>query len=182
MIFQPLPLTGAFIIDLEKLEDKRGFFSRSFCKKEFLTHGLATQWAQMNNTFSHQKGTLRGLHFQRSPMTEVKLVRCLSGAIWDVIVDLRLGSKTFGKWYGAELNEENRSMMYVPSGFAHGFQTLTDDVEQLYLHSEFYSAKCEGGLFFDDPSIGIEWPKPVTVISSRDLNQPLLEELSPITI
>ena len=182
MIFTPLPLKGAFLIQLDKKEDNRGFFARFYCKEEFEKQGLDTNLVQMNTSFTKRKGTIRGFHFQSSPKTETKVVRCIHGAIWDVIVDIRAGSTTYGKWYGAELNWINRTMMYIPKGFAHGFQTLTDDVDQLYLHSEFYSPEHEGGLIYNDPVMSIRWPLPVTEISPTDQSHPLLEEITPIIL
>lgn len=181
MLFKPLPLAGAFLIDLERREDDRGFFARFYCENEFAAHGLETRWVQMNTSLSRQTGTIRGLHLQKPPKAEAKVVRCLRGAIWDVIVDLREGSPTFAKWYATELNEDNRSMLYIPKGCAHGFQTLQQNSELLYLHSEFYSPEYEGGLKFDDPDIAISWPLHVTELSARDQNLPLLKEwIAPI--
>ena len=139
MLFNELSLKGSYLIDLEKREDRRGFFARYFCKKEFSLHNLATDWAQVNTSFTSKKGTIRGIHFQRPPKAEAKLVRSLKGSIFDVIVDLRANSSTYGKWVGKELNDKNRKMMYVPEGFGHGFQTLTSNVELLYFHSESYN-------------------------------------------
>jgi dTDP-4-dehydrorhamnose 3,5-epimerase len=136
----------------------------------------------MNTTLSKERGTVRGLHFQRPPKEEIKIVRCISGSIWDVIVDIRKSSPTYGKWYAAELNDNNRTMMYVPKGFAHGFQTLADNVELLYLHSEFYSKKNEGGLLYADKTVNIDWPLPVSDISERDKVHPMLSELNPIRL
>jgi dTDP-4-dehydrorhamnose 3,5-epimerase len=168
MIFTPLSLTGAFLVNLKILEDERGFFARYFCKTEYALHGLETNWVQINNSMSKHKGTLRGLHFQRNPKAEVKVVRCISGAIWDVIVDIRKDSVTYGKWFGTELNEDNRTMMYVPRGFAHGFISLTDYAEIIYLVSEFYSAEHEGTLRWNDEFHGIRWPTEVNNISEKD--------------
>ena len=182
MIFNELPLKGAYTIDLEKREDGRGFFARFFCPEEFENQGLNISVIQMNTTLSKERGTVRGLHFQRPPKAEIKIVRCISGSIWDVIVDIRKDSPTFGKWYGAELNDNNRTMMYVPKGFAHGFQTLADNVELLYLHSEFYSKKNEGGLLYADKTVNIDWPLPVSEISERDKVHPMLSELNPIRL
>ena len=182
MIFKPLALGGAFLIDLEKREDSRGFFARYFCEKEYSSHGLETRWVQMNTSLTRQPGSLRGLHFQRPPMAEAKVVRCLSGAIWDVLVDLRMGSPSFGKWLGFELNDVNRTMLYIPKGFAHGFQTLKPDTELLYLHTESYSPEHEGGLKYDDPTVGVNWPLPVGDLSPRDLVHPNLHQLTPITL
>jgi dTDP-4-dehydrorhamnose 3,5-epimerase len=168
MIFTELPLRGAYRIDLSKKEDERGFFARFFCEKEFQGKRLNTQWVQMNNSMSKLRGTIRGLHFQYPPYAEVKLVRCFRGAIWDVIVDIRKDSDTYGKWYGTELNEENRSMMYVPKGFAHGFISLTDNSEILYLVSTPYTQSAEGTLRWNDPFQGIHWPIEPVVISEKD--------------
>jgi dTDP-4-dehydrorhamnose 3,5-epimerase len=182
MKFTPLPLAGAFRIDIEPKGDSRGFFSRLFCADEFLENGLNNNWIQCNVSFSAQAGTVRGLHFQRPPMSEVKLVRCVHGAIWDVIVDLRDSSPTFGCWHGEILDENNRAMIYAPEGFAHGFQTLTDDVEMLYFHSTRYSAPHEGGLRWDDPAVNIKWPLNVANISRRDREFPTLDNMEPIRI
>ena len=182
MKFISLTLAGAYLIDLEKREDNRGFFARCFCEKEFSTQGLEIRWVQMNTSLTRQSGSIRGLHFQYPPKAELKLVRCLQGAIWDVIVDIRLNSPTFGHWYGTELNERNRGMLYVPKGFAHGFQTLGSDVEMLYFHSEFHSQEHESGLRYDDPSLAINWPLSVSEISKRDKELPLFSEIKPIEL
>lgn len=179
MIFTPLALTGAFAVDLERRDDARGFFARLFCATEFADHGLANTWLQSNTSFSRAKGTLRGMHFQRPPMSEAKLIKCLSGAIFDVMVDVRSGSPTFGHWTALELSAQNRTMAYVPAGFAHGFQTLMPDTELLYFHSQVYSAPHEGGLRHDDPAVGIRWPLPVTELSPRDAAFPDLQMLEP---
>lgn len=176
MIFTPLPLTGAYLIELEKKQDQRGFFARCYCEREFAEQGLETQWVQMNTTLTLKKGTVRGLHYQREPKAEDKIVRCLRGAVLDVIVDLRKKSEGYGRWHAVELNDSNRNMLYVPKGFAHGFQTLTDDVEMLYMHSEFYEPGYEGGVKYDDPGLGIDWPLDVTDISERDKDLPFLTE------
>ena len=180
--FTELPLKGAYTIDLDKREDDRGFFARYWCKNEFAELGLDTNIVQINNSVSPQKGTLRGLHYQRPPKAETKIVRCIRGSIWDVIVDIREGSSTYGKWYGFELNEDNRTMMYIPKGFAHGFQTMVDNVELLYLHSEFYSKEDEGGLLYNDKEIAIDWPILVSEISEKDKSHPILNELEPIKL
>ena len=182
MKFTPLPLKGAFLIAIEPQTDERGFFARQFCLDTFAAHGLQTRWAQFNTSFSKICGTLRGLHFQRSATAEVKLVRCLRGAVWDVIVDLREGSPTFGRWHGERLDEVNRAMIYVPNGFAHGFQTLTDGVEMFYFHSASYCAANEGGLRFDDPVVAVNWPLPITMISARDSALPSFDSLERIRI
>lgn len=177
MIFQPLKLKGAYLIDLQKREDTRGFFARYYCAEEFANHGLNTQWLQMNNSLSKKKGTLRGLHFQYPPHAEIKLIRCIRGAIWDVIVDIRKKSTTYGKWFGIELNEENRSMIYVPKGFAHGFQSLCDEAELFYMHSERYAPNADGGINPLDPELDIAWPLDISEISERDLKHPNVSEI-----
>ena len=182
MIFTSLQLKGAYIINLDKKEDKRGFFARFYCMNEFEKQGLITNLVQMNTTLSREKGTIRGLHFQNLPKAEVRIVRCLRGKIWDVIVDIRAKSPTYGQWYGKELNEENRTSMYVPKGFAHGFQTLVDDVELLYLHSNFYSSEHEGGILYNDKTVGVDWPLPVSEISERDTLHPRLNQVKPIDL
>lgn len=168
MIFSETPLRGAWVIDLEKRGDERGFFARSFCEREFAEHGLATRFVQMNDSLSARKGTLRGMHYQLPPGAETKVVRCVRGALHDVILDLREGSPTFGKSFGADLTAENRRMMYVPKGFAHGFVTLADDTEALYLVDAFYAPDRERGIRFDDPRFAIPWPIAPTVVSDKD--------------
>ena len=180
MKFFPLPLAGAFRIELEPLGDRRGFLARTFCVDEFARAGLETRWPQHNITFTATRGTLRGMHFQRPPMAEVKLITCIVGAVWDVIVDLRAGSPTFGQWHAARLDRQSRDMLYVPKGLAHGFQALTDGVEMLYLHSEPYSQDHEGGLIWNDADVGIDWPLEVSEISPRDLAFQGLRDLEPI--
>lgn len=180
MIFTELPLQGAFRVELDRRSDDRGFFARLFCATEFADHGLNTIWVQANDSFSAAAGTLRGLHFQRPPMAEAKLVRCLKGAIFDVIVDLRAGSPTHGQWTSLELDGENRDMVYIPPGFAHGFQTLRPDTELLYFHSQFYSPAHEGGLAHDDPALAIPWPRPPVGVSGRDAAFLPLAALEPL--
>ena len=180
MIFTALPLSGAFRIELDRREDDRGFFARLFCARAFEAQGLAAVFVQANTSFSTAAGTLRGLHFQRKPMADAKLVRCLRGAIFDVIVDLRAGSATYGQWTSVELDEDNRAMIYVPQGFAHGFQTLRPDTELLYFHSQFYAADHEGGLAYNDPQLAIPWPLPVLGLSPRDAAFPTLDALEPV--
>ena len=167
-----LPLAGAYLIDLEPKGDQRGFFARQFCQKEFQEHGLATNFVQVNTSFSAGKGTLRGLHYQLGDAAETKLVRCIRGAIWDCILDLRPDSETFGKWYGAELSADNRKMMYVPKGFAHGFLSLTPDSEILYFVDAFYSPQLERGVRWDDHRFSIDWPANPEVVSDRDRSHP----------
>lgn len=168
MIFEPLNLEGAYLISLDKKEDDRGFFARYYCEEEFQKYNLNTDWVQMNNSFSKHKGTLRGLHFQKPPHSEVKLIRCFRGAIWDVMVDIRKGSKTYGQWFGTELSAENRKMLYIPEGFAHGFISLTDDSEILYMVSSAYAGQAEGTLRWNDPFHQIEWPFTPSIISDKD--------------
>lgn len=168
MIFTQTPLPGAYLIDLEKRGDDRGFFARMYCSNEFAAHGLVTQFVQVNNSLTAQRGTLRGMHYQLAPKAETKVVRCVRGALWDAILDLRPDSPTFGKSFGAELTAENRRMMYVPKGFAHGFLTLADDSEAIYLVDEVYAPQQERGVRFDDPRFKIEWPIQPVVLSDKD--------------
>jgi dTDP-4-dehydrorhamnose 3,5-epimerase len=170
MIFNETPLKGAYLIDLEKRGDDRGFFARTFCVREFAQHGLVEQFVQVNNSSSAQKGTLRGMHYQLAPKAETKIVRCIKGSLYDVILDLRADSPTFGKSFGAELSAENRRMMYVPKGFAHGFYTLTDDSEAFYFVDEFYAPETERGVRWNDPKFAIEWPGEPVVLSDKDRN------------
>ena len=168
MKFVPTPLCGAYLIELEKRGDHRGFFARFFCEQEFAASGLETRFVQVNNSLTAGAGTLRGMHFQLPPAAEVKVVRCIRGALHDVIIDLRADSPTYLKWFGADLSAENRAMMYVPRGFAHGFITLVDDTEALYLVSAPYAPELERGVRFDDPSFGISWPLAPTEMSAKD--------------
>ncbi len=172
MKFKPLPLAGAHLIDLEMRGDDRGFFARFFCEDEFARHGLSAKFAQINNSLTAKKGTLRGMHYQLPPAAEVKVVRCIRGSLFDVILDLRPHSPTFGQSFGAELSAENRSMMYVPEGFAHGFVTLEADTEALYLVTARYAPAAERGIRFDDPKFGIQWPVPPAELSDKDRNWP----------
>lgn len=175
MIFHATPLSGAFLIEPELRGDARGFFARLFCTEEFAAHGLETRFVQANNSLTAKRGTLRGMHYQLPPAAEVKLVRCVSGAIHDVIVDLRPGSPSFGRHFGAELSAANRAMMYVPRGFAHGFVTLTEDAEAIYLVSDAYAPAEERGLRFDDPWMGIEWPVIPQEVSAKDAAWPAFD-------
>lgn len=172
MIFAETRLNGAYVIDVEKKEDNRGFFARTFCKREFGEYGLKTDYAQCNLSLTKKAGCIRGMHYQTSPNEEVKLVRCIKGAIYDVIIDLRHDSLTYGEWIGVELTSYNYRMLYVPEGFAHGFQSLTDDTEVYYFVSQFYAPESERGLRYNDPVFNIEWPMDVTVISDKDRNWP----------
>ena len=172
MIFHETPVHGVRLIELEKRGDARGFFARMFCENEFGAAGLETRFVQVNNSLTGKKGTLRGLHYQMEPAAEVKVVRCVKGALWDAVVDLRPDSPTCGKWFGAELSAENRNMMYVPRGFAHAFLTLTDDVEAIYLVSQFYSPQNERGVRWNDPHFGVQWPIEPAEISEKDAKWP----------
>ncbi len=168
MIFRETTLPGAYLIEIERREDERGFFARSWCQREFSELNLDPCVVQCNISFNKLKGTLRGMHFQTAPHTEAKLVRCTQGALYDVIVDLRRGSPTYLKWFSAELTAENRAALYVPKGFAHGFQTLVDNTEVFYQMSEFYVPEASGGVHWNDPIFAIEWRLPVRVISEKD--------------
>jgi dTDP-4-dehydrorhamnose 3,5-epimerase len=172
MDFSEAPLKGAFLIRLRKIADHRGYFARGWCRDELAQQGLNPDMVQLNVGFSHTKGTIRGLHFQRPPHQEAKLVRCTRGAIFDVIVDLRPDSPTRGQWFGAELTAENSEMMYAPEGFAHGYQTLSDDTEAYYMTSAPYAPAAATGVRYNDPAFGIAWPLPVTVISEPDQRWP----------
>ena len=172
MIFTETPLAGAYLIDLEPHQDDRGFFARTFCQKEFAARGLNARVAQCNTSFNHKQGTLRGLHCQKPPASEAKLVRCIRGAIHDVIVDLRAGSATYGEHFAVELTAENRRALFVPESFAHGFQTLLDDTEVHYQMSAFYDPNSAAGFPYDDPQLAISWPLPVTTISEADRSWP----------
>jgi dTDP-4-dehydrorhamnose 3,5-epimerase len=168
MIFTATSLPGVYLIDIEPIGDSRGFFGRFWCSKEFEAQGLSFEVAQINVSHNAEAGTLRGLHFQRAPHAEAKVVACTSGSVFDVAVDVRPGSPTYLQWLGVELNSEDRQMLYIPAGFAHGYQTLEDNTGLLYLVSEFYTPDAESGLRFDDPAMGIEWPLPVASISDKD--------------
>lgn len=161
-------MKGAFVVEIEKLSDDRGFFARSWCQKEFEAHGLIPEVVQANVSYNRKKGTLRGMHYQVAPYQECKLIRCTRGAIYDVIIDLRLESPTYRQWTGVELTADNYTMFFVPEDFAHGFQTLTDETEITYQVSQFYMPGSEKGIRFDDPSFDIQWPLDVTIISDKD--------------
>jgi dTDP-4-dehydrorhamnose 3,5-epimerase len=174
MRFTETRLKGVFIIESERLEDERGFFARTFCQKEFEVHGLNSKIVQCNISYNKHKGTLRGMHYQAAPMAEAKLVSCTRGAIYDVIIDLRPESPTYCQWLAEELNAENSKMVYIPEGFAHGFQSLEDDTEVFYQMSVFYSPEHTRGVRWDDPVFGIEWPLNSKIISEKDMNYPLI--------
>ena len=172
MIFTETPLKGAFLIDPERREDERGFFARTWCQREFEAQGLKTTWVQCNISFNQKKGTLRGMHYQAPPYSETKLVRCTEGAIYDVILDLRPDSPSFKRWIAVELTADNRRMLFIPEGFAHGFQTLVDSTEVFYQISAFYAPAYVRGVRWDDPAFGIAWPPDERTISERDRNYP----------
>jgi len=168
MVFTETKLKGAFVIELERFEDERGFFSLSWSEKEFARQGLESRLAEANVSFNHRKGTLRGMHYQQSPHGQVKLVRCTMGAVYDVIIDLRPASPTFKQWFGIELTAINRSSLYVPKDFAHGFQTLADDSEVFYQMSAPYVPGSGTGVRWNDPAFSIEWPSAERIIIARD--------------
>lgn len=176
MIFNPTPLRGAFVVDIERRADGRGFFARSFCQDEFRKHGLNPFVAQCNISFNDKRGTLRGMHYQAEPYQEDKLVRCTQGVIWDVIIDLRKESPSFKSFFGVELSATSRNALYVPKGFAHGFQTLTNEAEVLYMMSERYHPDSARGVRWDDDAFRIDWPIPNPILSDRDRSFPLFVE------
>jgi len=174
MIFEPTAVDGAFVIRPEPREDHRGFFARMFCEETWKEKGLNPVVRQCNASLTKKKGSVRGLHYQNAPHAEVKLVRCTQGKIFDVCVDIRPNSPTYKKWVGAELTADNHAMLYIPEGCAHGFQTLEDDSEVFYMVSAAYNKEAEGGVLFSDPSIGIQWPLPVSDMSEKDAALPTL--------
>jgi dTDP-4-dehydrorhamnose 3,5-epimerase len=172
MLFTDTSLKSAYIIDIEKVEDARGFFARFWCQDEFRANDLNTNWVQGNVSVSRSKGTLRGLHYQIAPFEETKLVRCTRGALFDVMLDLRPDSSTFGEWFGVPLSADEHRMLYVPEGIAHGILTLVDNTEASYLVSQFYKPHAEAGVRYNDPAFGIKWPLEIQVISKKDANWP----------
>jgi dTDP-4-dehydrorhamnose 3,5-epimerase len=181
MQFEPTPLAGAYVVALDPIEDERGFFARAFDETDFADHKLATRFSQCSFSFNLLKGTLRGLHYQAAPHMEEKLVRCVRGAVFDVIVDLRKNSATFGQWWGTELSEQNRNAFYIPKGFAHGFQTLVDATELFYQISTPFVTEAARGLAWDDAALDIEWPDINNAITSeRDRTHPLLRDTVPL--
>ena len=179
MNFHETPLPGAYVVEMDRLADERGFFARAYCTDEFAAQGLAAMTSQCSVSFNQAKGTLRGLHFQAAPHAEDKLVRCTAGAVFDVIVDLRDGSATWRQWYGVELSASNRRALYVPQGFAHGFITLAEATELFYMISAPFVAGFGRGIRWNDPAIGIRWPGEPAVISPRDADYPLLDAGAP---
>lgn len=178
MRFIPTSLVGAYLIEPEPISDERGFFARTYCRNAFAEMGLNPNLVQCNISYNKVRGTLRGMHYQKTPHAEAKLVRCTQGAIYDVIVDLRKDSKTFTQWFGVNLTAESRKALYVPEGFAHGFLTLMDDTEVLYQMSEFFHAECAFGIRWNDPLFAIDWPGEIAVISDRDARYPDFNGLS----
>jgi dTDP-4-dehydrorhamnose 3,5-epimerase len=172
VIFTPTPLAGAFVIEPEPIPDARGLFARTWCQRELEGRGLESRLAQCSTSFNKRKGTLRGMHYQVAPFAETKIVRCTRGSMYDVIIDLRPESPTFTRHFGAVLTADNRKAMYIPTGFAHGFQTLEDDTEALYQISEFYSPDHSRGVRWDDPAFGIAWPPDERMLSERDRGYP----------
>jgi len=172
VIFRETTVAGVVVVDLERHEDNRGFFARTWCQREFAEHGLDARLVQCSLSWNRRRGTLRGLHYQAPPHAEAKLIRCTRGALWDVALDLRRQSPTFGRHLGVELTGGNRTMLYIPEGVAHGFQTLEDDTEVFYQMSEFYAPEAAQGVRFDDPAFGIRWPIPDPIMLERDRAYP----------
>jgi dTDP-4-dehydrorhamnose 3,5-epimerase len=174
MTFTQADIAGAYVIELDRHGDDRGFFARLFCEDEFAAHGLTARMVQINTSYSAEAGTLRGLHYQTAPHEEAKLMRCVRGSIYDVVADLRPDSPTYRQWTGVRLTADNRRMMYVPQGCAHGFLTLEGDTEVIYPVSAFYAPGAERGVRYDDPALGIDWPIEVRVVSDKDRGWPAL--------
>jgi dTDP-4-dehydrorhamnose 3,5-epimerase len=175
MIFTATSLQGSYVISPEPYSDERGWFARTYCKKEFEVIEHHKEWVQLNHSFTIHKGTIRGMHFQKPPFSEIKMVKCIAGAVLDVIVDIRKGSPTFLQWIAIELSAANQQMIYIPEGFAHGFQTLEENTALIYHHTAFYQPGVEGGLLYNDPLLNIQWPLPIQNISERDTQHPLLD-------
>lgn len=175
MIFTETSLKGSYVIDLKPIQDDRGWFARTYCKNEFSKIGHTKEWVQLNHSFTKHSGTVRGMHYQLSPFSEIKLVRCIAGSVQDIIIDLRKDSATFLQFFSVELSAANKKMIYIPEGFAHGFQALTNDCELIYHHSQFYTPGVEGGMKYNDPTINIKWPLQITTISDRDNIHPLID-------
>lgn len=175
MIFEPLPVDGAYLIRPQRRPDERGHFARVFCRDELIAQGLCADYCQGNTALSPRAGTLRGLHFQRTPHAEVKLVRCTRGSVFDVVLDLRPDSPTYLRWHGAELSADNGAMLYAPAGTAHGYLTLADDSELLYMTSAKYAPDAASGVRFDDRAFGIQWPRDIALVSQADRGWPDFE-------
>ena len=174
MTFSETTLKGCYLVTLEPKGDDRGWFARTYCKKEFLKIGHEKEWVQMNHSFTEKKGTVRGMHYQIPPFGEIKMVRCINGSVFDVVVDIRKDSPTFLKWFGVELSAANKKMIYIPEGFAHGFQTLTDNCELIYHHSTFYEPSAEAGLNVLDAKLDIHWHEAIVNLSERDKSHEFL--------
>ncbi len=177
MKFIETELSSAYIIELSPIEDERGKFARVFCKNEFSKIGHTKEFVQFNHSINKKKGTVRGMHFQKQPYSEIKLIRCISGAVYDVIIDLRPNSKTYLKWFGEILSAQNMKMIYVPEGFAHGFQTLKSNSELLYHHTAFYNPVSEAGINALDKKINIKWPQPISLLSDKDKSWPSVNNI-----
>lgn len=176
MQFIETPLPGLYIINYTKLEDERGFFVRTFCKKEFSQIGFNKELVQLNHSFNIKQGTVRGLHYQKMPFTESKLIRCIQGKVFDVAVDIRQNSSTYLQYFSIELGSDNMNAIFIPNGFAHGFQTLEENTSLIYHHSEYYTPEADAGIRYDDPGINIKWPLPVVNLSKKDKQYPFLDE------
>lgn len=176
MIFQQTKLKGAYLIDLEPFQDQRGLFARTYCQREFRQIGHWKPFVQFNHSLTRERGVIRGLHYQRPPHAEIKLIRCVRGRVFDVMIDLRRGSPTFLQYIGVELSDQNRRMIYIPEGFAHGFQTLEDNTELIYHHTAFYTPEAEGGLRYDDPLLNVQWPLAPTYLSEKDQNHLFVDD------
>jgi dTDP-4-dehydrorhamnose 3,5-epimerase len=175
MKFSETSLQGSYTIELTPFSDERGSFARTFCKNEFEQIGHKKEFVQLNQSWNTLAGTIRGMHYQVRPYSEIKLIRCIRGAVYDVIIDLRENSKTFLRHFAVELSEENKKMIYVPEGFAHGFQTLRDDSQLVYHHTEYFNPKADAGLNYNDPAFGIQWPLAVSIMSEKDKNLSLIK-------
>ena len=175
MEFIPATIDGLFTIRVKKLEDERGFFTRTYCKREFVKMGFKQEFVQFNHSFNKYKGTIRGMHFQNAPYSETKLIRCIQGAVYDVAVDCRKGSPTFLQYFGIELTAENMISILIPEGFAHGFQTLKDDSVLIYHHTQYYTPGADSGLCFNDPTLAINWQLPAVMVSDKDKSYNLID-------
>ncbi len=182
MIFTETPLKGAYIVETKPFTDDRGLFARTFCKNEFQQIGHTKEFVQFNHSVTTHKGSLRGMHYQLPPFSEIKLIRCIRGKVFDVIIDIREGSPTFLKHFSIELSEDNLLSLYIPEGFAHGFQTLEDNAQLIYHHTSFYQPGYEGGIRFSDPAVGINWPLQVTRISEKDSKYEFLNNFNGIKL
>lgn len=175
MDFIATPVKDLYEVSVKVFSDERGWFARTYCKREFAAIGHSLEWTQLNHSFTREKGAIRGLHYQIPPFAEAKMVKCIAGKVFDVAVDLRGDSPTFLQWFGTELSAENRKMLYIPAGFAHGFQTLAEDCELLYHHTSYYEPGYEAGIRYDDATLNVEWPRPAGTISERDRSLPYLD-------